>query len=63
MSLVSIGIVSLYEVIHFNVNGTAYQVTGVSLEAMRLVLIQVLLQKKGSTQSYHKLILHRYVQV
>ncbi|KAL8121850.1 hypothetical protein AgCh_018547 [Apium graveolens] len=43
MSLVSLEIVSSYGELHFNVIGTAYQVTGVFLEAMKLVLIQTLL--------------------
>ncbi|XLS79047.1 hypothetical protein HN51_063272 [Arachis hypogaea] len=48
MVLVSIGVVvSSYGEIHFNVVGTLYQVTGIFAEALRLVLTQVLLQKKG----------------
>ncbi|KAL6526454.1 hypothetical protein OROGR_015544 [Orobanche gracilis] len=48
--LVSIGVVvSSYGEIHFNVIGTVYQVTGIFAEALRLVLTQVLLQKKGLT--------------
>ncbi|XP_052185904.1 probable sugar phosphate/phosphate translocator At3g17430 isoform X2 [Diospyros lotus] len=48
MVLVSIGVViSSYGEIHFNVVGTVYQVTGIFAEALRLVLTQVLLQKKG----------------
>uniref|UniRef100_A0A7N0UCV0 Sugar phosphate transporter domain-containing protein n=1 Tax=Kalanchoe fedtschenkoi TaxID=63787 RepID=A0A7N0UCV0_KALFE len=48
MLLVSAGVViSSYGEIHFNVVGTAYQVTGIFAEALRLVLTQVLLQKKG----------------
>ncbi|KAL3641858.1 hypothetical protein CASFOL_012673 [Castilleja foliolosa] len=50
MLLVSIGVVvSSYGEIHFNVIGTIYQVTGIFAEALRLVLTQVLLQKKGLT--------------
>jgi hypothetical protein len=50
MLLVSVGVViSSYGEIHFNVVGTAYQVTGIFAEALRLVLTQVLLQKKGLT--------------
>ncbi|GFZ11552.1 nucleotide-sugar transporter family protein [Actinidia rufa] len=50
MLLVSIGVVvSSYGKIHFNVVGTVYQVTGIFAEALRLVLTQVLLQKKGLT--------------
>ncbi|XP_057470668.1 probable sugar phosphate/phosphate translocator At1g48230 isoform X1 [Actinidia eriantha] len=50
MLLVSIGVVvSSYGEIHFNVVGTVYQVTGIFAEALRLVLTQVLLQKKGLT--------------
>ncbi|PKA47387.1 putative sugar phosphate/phosphate translocator [Apostasia shenzhenica] len=50
MLLVSIGVViSSYGEIHFNVIGTVYQVTGIFAEALRLVLTQVLLQKKGLT--------------
>ncbi|KAI3459164.1 hypothetical protein Pfo_015827 [Paulownia fortunei] len=50
MVLVSIGVViSSYGEIHFNVIGTVYQVTGIFAEALRLVLTQVLLQKKGLT--------------
>ncbi|KAL1807481.1 hypothetical protein ACET3Z_024471 [Daucus carota] len=48
MMLVSAGVViSSYGEIHFNVIGTTYQVTGIFAEALRLVLTQVLLQKKG----------------
>ncbi|KAL4398359.1 hypothetical protein AHAS_Ahas01G0284000 [Arachis hypogaea] len=48
MVLVSVGVViSSYGEIHFNVVGTFYQVTGIFAEALRLVLTQVLLQKKG----------------
>ncbi|XP_042490752.1 probable sugar phosphate/phosphate translocator At3g17430 isoform X1 [Macadamia integrifolia] len=48
MVLVSVGVViSSYGEIHFNVVGTGYQVTGIFAEALRLVLTQVLLQKKG----------------
>lgn len=48
MVLVSVGVVvSSYGEIHFNVVGTLYQVTGIFAEALRLVLTQVLLQKKG----------------
>ncbi|KAG6726175.1 hypothetical protein I3842_02G068400 [Carya illinoinensis] len=48
--LVSAGVViSSYGEIHFNVVGTVYQVTGIFAEALRLVLTQVLLQKKGLT--------------
>ncbi|KAL3835104.1 hypothetical protein ACJIZ3_009840 [Penstemon smallii] len=50
MLLVSSGVViSSYGEIHFNVVGTVYQVTGIFAEALRLVLTQVLLQKKGLT--------------
>lgn len=50
MLVVSIGVViSSYGEIHFNTVGTAYQVTGIFAEALRLVLTQVLLQKKGLT--------------
>lgn len=50
MLLVSLGVaVSSFGEIHFNVTGTAYQVTGILAEALRLVLTQVLLQKKGLT--------------
>ncbi|XP_073048709.1 probable sugar phosphate/phosphate translocator At3g17430 isoform X1 [Primulina eburnea] len=50
MILVSFGVViSSYGEIHFNVVGTVYQVTGIFAEALRLVLTQVLLQKKGLT--------------
>ncbi|KAF5737116.1 sugar phosphate/phosphate translocator [Tripterygium wilfordii] len=50
MVLVSVGVViSSYGEIHFNVVGTLYQVTGIFAEALRLVLTQVLLQKKGLT--------------
>ncbi|KAK4425167.1 putative sugar phosphate/phosphate translocator [Sesamum alatum] len=50
MVLVSLGVViSSYGEIHFNVVGTVYQVTGIFAEALRLVLTQVLLQKKGLT--------------
>ncbi|XP_020577658.1 probable sugar phosphate/phosphate translocator At3g17430 [Phalaenopsis equestris] len=50
MLLVSVGVViSSYGEIHFNIIGTAYQVTGIFAEALRLVLTQVLLQKKGLT--------------
>lgn len=50
MVLVSIGVVvSSYGEIHFNIVGTVYQVTGIVAEALRLVLTQVLLQKKGLT--------------
>ncbi|XP_018850526.1 probable sugar phosphate/phosphate translocator At3g17430 [Juglans regia] len=48
--LVSIGVViASYGEIHFNVLGTVYQVTGIFAEALRLVLTQVLLNKKGLT--------------
>ncbi|ESW26456.1 hypothetical protein PHAVU_003G121200 [Phaseolus vulgaris] len=48
MLLVSVGVViSSYGEINFNVVGTVYQVTGIFAEALRLVLTQVLLQKKG----------------
>ncbi|RDY04354.1 putative sugar phosphate/phosphate translocator [Mucuna pruriens] len=48
MLLVSVGVViSSYGEIHFNTVGTVYQVTGIFAEALRLVLTQVLLQKKG----------------
>ncbi|KAL8487283.1 hypothetical protein ACS0TY_023819 [Phlomoides rotata] len=50
MLLVSFGVViSSYGEIHFNIVGTMYQVTGIFAEALRLVLTQVLLQKKGLT--------------
>ncbi|KAK7821486.1 probable sugar phosphate/phosphate translocator At3g17430 [Quercus suber] len=50
MVLVSVGVViSSYGEIHFNVLGTGYQVMGMFGEALRLVLTQVLLQKKGLT--------------
>ncbi|KAM7501121.1 hypothetical protein LguiB_000025 [Lonicera macranthoides] len=50
MLLVSVGVViSSYGEIQFNVLGTFYQVTGIFAEALRLVLTQVLLQKKGLT--------------
>ncbi|KAH9766532.1 putative sugar phosphate/phosphate translocator [Citrus sinensis] len=50
MVLVSVGVViSSYGEIHFNIVGTLYQVTGIVAEALRLVLTQVLLQKKGLT--------------
>ncbi|XP_020583014.1 probable sugar phosphate/phosphate translocator At3g17430 [Phalaenopsis equestris] len=50
MLLVSVGVViSSYGEIHFNALGTVYQVTGIFAEALRLVLTQVLLQKKGLT--------------
>ncbi|KAJ3669960.1 hypothetical protein LUZ60_010284 [Juncus effusus] len=50
MVLISIGVVvSSYGEIHFNVIGTVYQVTGIFAEALRLVMTQVLLQKKGLT--------------
>ncbi|XP_065008815.1 probable sugar phosphate/phosphate translocator At1g48230 [Musa acuminata AAA Group] len=48
MVLVSVGVaISSYGEINFNVIGMAYQVTGIFAEALRLVLTQVLLQKKG----------------
>ncbi|XP_047330596.1 probable sugar phosphate/phosphate translocator At1g48230 [Impatiens glandulifera] len=48
MVLVSVGVVvSSYGEINFNVVGTVYQVAGIFAEALRLVLTQVLLQKKG----------------
>ncbi|XP_041001656.1 probable sugar phosphate/phosphate translocator At3g17430 [Juglans microcarpa x Juglans regia] len=50
MLLVSVGVViASYGGIHFNVLGIVYQVTGIFAEAFRLVLTQVLLNKKGST--------------
>lgn len=50
MVLVSIGVViSSYGEVHFNVVGTAFQITGIFSEALRLVLTQILLQKKGLT--------------
>lgn len=50
MLLVSVGVViSSYGEINFNTIGTVYQVTGIVAEALRLVLTQVLLQKKGLT--------------
>ncbi|ONK81374.1 uncharacterized protein A4U43_C01F28360 [Asparagus officinalis] len=50
MLLVSVGVViSSYGEIHFNTIGTVYQCTGIVAEALRLVLTQVLLQKKGLT--------------
>ena len=50
MILISAGVViaSVGE-IHFNIVGTLFQVTGIAAEALRLVLTQVLLQKKGLT--------------
>lgn len=50
MILVSAGVViaSVGE-IHFNIVGTLFQITGIAAEALRLVLTQVLLQKKGLT--------------
>ncbi|KAI4372523.1 hypothetical protein MLD38_010743 [Melastoma candidum] len=48
MVIVSVGVViSSYGEIHFNVVGTLFQVTGIVAEALRLVLTQILLQKKG----------------
>ncbi|KAK1362875.1 hypothetical protein POM88_038436 [Heracleum sosnowskyi] len=50
MMLVSAGVVIFsYGEIHLNVIGITYQVTGIFAEALRLVLTQVLLQKKGLT--------------
>ncbi|KAF3436600.1 hypothetical protein FNV43_RR23692 [Rhamnella rubrinervis] len=50
MVLISVGvIISSYGEIHFNMLGTVYQVMGIIAEALRLVLTQVLLQKKGLT--------------
>ncbi|KAL5561089.1 hypothetical protein UlMin_030836 [Ulmus minor] len=50
MVLISVGVaVSSYGEIHFNMTGTVYQVMGIIAEALRLVLTQVLLQKKGLT--------------
>ncbi|KAJ7517628.1 hypothetical protein O6H91_21G032200 [Diphasiastrum complanatum] len=50
MVLVSLGVaISSYGEIHFNIVGTVFQVTGIFAEALRLVLTQVLLQKKGLT--------------
>jgi hypothetical protein len=50
MVLVSIGVaISSYGEIHFNLAGTAFQVAGILAEALRLVLTQILLQKKGLT--------------
>ncbi|CAF2219178.1 unnamed protein product [Brassica rapa] len=50
MLLVSVGVViSSYGEINFNIIGTVYQVMGIFAEALRLVLTQVLLQKKGLT--------------
>lgn len=50
MLVVSLGVaISSYGEIHFNIVGSAYQVTGILAEALRLVLTQVLLQKKGLT--------------
>lgn len=50
MVLISVGVaVSSYGEIHFNMTGTIYQVMGIVAEALRLVLTQVLLQKKGLT--------------
>ncbi|PON43218.1 Sugar phosphate transporter domain containing protein [Parasponia andersonii] len=50
MVLISVGVaVSSYGEIHFNMTGTVYQVIGIVAEALRLVLTQVLLQKKGLT--------------
>lgn len=48
MVLVSVGVVvSSYGEVNFNVIGTVYQVAGIFGEALRLVLTQILLQKKG----------------
>jgi hypothetical protein len=41
--------ISSYGEIHFNLAGTAFQVAGILAEALRLVLTQILLQKKGLT--------------
>lgn len=50
MVLISVGVaVSSYGEIHFNMMGTLYQLMGIVGEALRLVLTQVLLQKKGLT--------------
>ncbi|XP_077227288.1 putative sugar phosphate/phosphate translocator At1g48230 [Tasmannia lanceolata] len=50
MVLISVGVViSSYGEISFDVVGTLYQVAGMIAEALRLVLTQVLLQKKGLT--------------
>lgn len=50
MVLISVGVaISSYGEIHFNMMGTLYQVMGIVAEALRLVLTQVLLQKKGLT--------------
>lgn len=50
MLVVSVGVlISSYGEIHFNIIGTAFQLTGIVAEALRLVLTQVLLQKKGLT--------------
>ncbi|XP_074342561.1 putative sugar phosphate/phosphate translocator At3g17430 [Apium graveolens] len=50
MLLVSVRVVvSSYGEIRINVIGTTYQVTGIFAEALRLVLTQVLLQKKELT--------------
>lgn len=50
MVLISVGVViSSYGEIHFNVIGTVFQVSGIFAEALRLVLTQVLIQKKGLT--------------
>lgn len=50
MVLVSVGVVvSSYGEVNFNVIGTVYQVAGIFGEALRLVLTQILLQKKGLT--------------
>jgi len=48
MVLISAGVViaSAGEV-HFNILGVIFQVSGIMAEALRLVLTQVLLQKKG----------------
>lgn len=48
MMLISAGVViaSAGEV-HFNILGVVFQVSGIMAEALRLVLTQVLLQKKG----------------
>jgi hypothetical protein len=48
MVLISVGVIiaSAGEV-HFNIIGVFFQISGIMAEALRLVLTQVLLQKKG----------------
>ncbi|CAA7391068.1 unnamed protein product [Spirodela intermedia] len=48
MLLISAGVViASYGEINFNVIGTVYQITGILAEALKLVLTQILLQKRG----------------